>query len=305
MKVAVVVTTYNGSRFLREQLDSIRDQNFPVDEVLILDDKSTDGTPALVSDYIKANELRSWRLIENKEQLGWRVNFITGFDVTNCDIIFPCDQDDIWHLDKISSMVNIMSEHPEIDVLESNYKPFFLDNAERFDRSYKTDNTLTKIELSKHNIYNLRPGCSLCFRKSFFNTVYPVLWDKDMAHDEFLWKTAMLKGTLYIYNRITINYRRHANNATVRVPPSLTSRLEDIICCKKFFKACVEFDGFGLKARGLANKEFDFYSKREAFFSSPSIGKLFGMLPFLTYYKTFRNMIGDLAYYFNPSCLRP
>ena len=100
-RVSVVVTTYNGRKYIFEQLDSIRDQSRPADEVLILDDKSSDGTFEAVQEYIRKNHLWEWKIIANQTNIGWKRNFKKGFDLCGGDYVFPCDQDDVWHLDKI------------------------------------------------------------------------------------------------------------------------------------------------------------------------------------------------------------
>lgn len=96
-KVSVVMTTYNGQKYLREQMDSLREQTMPIDEVIIMDDCSTDHTPDLVSAYIKEYDLKGWNLVQNEQNQGWKKNFKSGFDLATGNYIFPCDQDDIWH----------------------------------------------------------------------------------------------------------------------------------------------------------------------------------------------------------------
>ena len=100
-RVSVVMTTYNGQKYLREQMDSLREQTMPIDEVIIMDDCSTDHTPDLVSAYIKEYNLKGWNLVQNEQNQGWKKNFKSGFDLATGDYIFPCDQDDIWHPDKV------------------------------------------------------------------------------------------------------------------------------------------------------------------------------------------------------------
>ena len=124
-RVSVVMTTYNGQKYLREQMDSLREQTMPIDEVIIMDDCSTDCTPDLVSSYIKEHDLKDWNLVQNEQNQGWKKNFKSGFDLATCDYIFPCDQDDIWHFDKVEKMVECMENNPKIELLAANYNTFF------------------------------------------------------------------------------------------------------------------------------------------------------------------------------------
>ena len=109
-RVSVVMTTYNGQKYLRDQMDSLREQTMPIDEVIIMDDCSTDDTPVLVSAYIAEHSLKGWKLVRNKQNQGWKKNFKSGFDLSTGDYIFPCDQDDIWRMDKIQKMVEVTVE---------------------------------------------------------------------------------------------------------------------------------------------------------------------------------------------------
>lgn len=71
-RVSVVMTTYNGQKYLREQMDSLRERTMPIDEVIIMDDCSTDCTPDLVSSYIKEHDLKDWNLVQNEQNQGWK-----------------------------------------------------------------------------------------------------------------------------------------------------------------------------------------------------------------------------------------
>ena len=61
----------------------------------------------MIEDYIKRYDIREWRVVVNKKNLGWEKNFTQGINAATGDIIFPCDQDDIWHLDKVKKMTSI------------------------------------------------------------------------------------------------------------------------------------------------------------------------------------------------------
>ena len=104
MKTSVVMTVYNGSRYLLEMLDSLRNQTRAIDEVLFFDDRSTDSSREIIQTYISEHKLSNWKLIINENNKGWEKNFTNGISAATGDIIFPCDQDDVWHLDKIEKI---------------------------------------------------------------------------------------------------------------------------------------------------------------------------------------------------------
>ena len=124
VKVSVVMTTYNGEKYLCQMLDSLRMQERKIDELLFFDDKSTDGTVCLIEDYIKRYDIKEWRVVVNKKNLGWEKNFTQGINAATGDIIFPCDQDDIWHLDKVKKMTQAFEDNDDILLLTSGYHDF-------------------------------------------------------------------------------------------------------------------------------------------------------------------------------------
>lgn len=227
--ISVVLTTYNGIKFLQEQLDSIRDQSLSPDEVIILDDCSTDGTPDLVRRYLEESHLTNWHFVQNGANQGWKRNFKKGFDIAQGDLIFPADQDDIWHLDKLERMATIMDDHPEIQVLVSNYH-IFVTGSDYSAGLYRfpmvNNGTLEQMTIWPRWHYNIRPGCTYCFRKSFYNEILP-LWNIEYAHDGNLWQMAGARHVLYRINEELIDYRRHGDNETSYVHFTRQFRIDD------------------------------------------------------------------------------
>ena len=105
--VSVALTTYNGSAYLREQLDSIYSQDYPLHEVFAVDDGSTDGTRAILEEYGARNGLL-WYLNESK--LGFIKNFERALSLCTGDYIALADQDDVWKAHKVSLLVREMDK---------------------------------------------------------------------------------------------------------------------------------------------------------------------------------------------------
>lgn len=84
--------------------------------------------------YIAKNELSDWKLYVNKANVGWKKNFRNAIEKSSGDLIFLCDQDDIWNKEKILDMYGIM-QNSEIECLVTNYTPFF-DEGIRTEESY-------------------------------------------------------------------------------------------------------------------------------------------------------------------------
>ena len=111
MKTSILMSVYNGKAFLSEQLDSIRNQSIQVDEVICIDDCSTDNSVEIIKRFIEIHKLNDrWKIIENTENKGWKKNFIDGIGYTSGDIVFFADQDDVWLPQKIEKYVKVFCD---------------------------------------------------------------------------------------------------------------------------------------------------------------------------------------------------
>lgn len=106
--ISVVMASYNGITYISEQLDTLRMQPLSPDEVIIADDKSSDGTYEFCKDYIEHYGLKNWSVYQNAHNIGPRKNFRAVLAKCTGEYIFTCDQDDIWKKEKIGSMVSVM-----------------------------------------------------------------------------------------------------------------------------------------------------------------------------------------------------
>lgn len=96
--VAVVMCTYNGEKYLRQQLDSILAQTYPIQELIVQDDCSTDTTLAILQEY--EAKVPFMKVIENTHNLGFNLNFKTACMRATSDLIAISDQDDVWMPEK-------------------------------------------------------------------------------------------------------------------------------------------------------------------------------------------------------------
>ena len=106
MKISVALTTYNGERFLREQLDSLYTQTLLPDEVIVCDDCSTDNTLKILEEYSIKYGLQYYR---NDSSLGVNANFFRAISLCHGDYICICDQDDVWMSHKIATLVSAIT----------------------------------------------------------------------------------------------------------------------------------------------------------------------------------------------------
>ncbi len=223
-RISVAMATYCGARFLTQQLDSLRNQTRPADEVIILDDRSSDNTAELVQNYISEYGLKNWKFAVNAENLGFIRNFQKALSETTGDIIFLCDQDDVWHPDKLEIMCRLLQEHPE--ALSVNGSFSFIDGEGRPISVPETPGTsnhgllyrtlmpevVTEVSLLELAKSNVSPGCTMAVRRQL-KECYLAQTDSTLPHDLELNLLAARDGKALFYNAPVIDYRVHGGNA--------------------------------------------------------------------------------------------
>ncbi|MFQ8704827.1 MAG: glycosyltransferase [Thomasclavelia sp.] len=237
MKISVVMAVYNGSMYLLKQLESINMQTKKIDEVIIVDDCSSDDSKKIVTSFIKEKHLDNWKLVENEVNLGYKKNFRKGLTLCTGDIIFFADQDDIWHLDKIEKMSDIMKKNQILTLASScnfiNQDDEIIDIEKRAGMSNNNllpicvEKKLTKIDLEIVIMNNFAQGCTMAFDKSvkqsFLNNsigLHPHDWEINLI--------GAINGSCYYLDEALIDYRIHDNNTI-----GLSSILEQDIMNEK------------------------------------------------------------------------
>jgi glycosyltransferase involved in cell wall biosynthesis len=116
MTISIAMATYNGERYIREQLDSFATQTLPPDEVVICDDCSRDNTLAVVEKFAQSAKFNI-RFARNERQLGFTRNFEKALSLCDGDLIFLSDQDDVWFPEKIEIVRNTFVSYPSVQVV--------------------------------------------------------------------------------------------------------------------------------------------------------------------------------------------
>lgn len=105
-KITIVIATYNGQEYIQEQLDSIANQTLQPNEVIISDDSSKDSTIQKLEEFMRTTELNI-TLLKNRTNVGYTKNFERALKKAKGNLIFLCDQDDVWLPEKIQTMVEL------------------------------------------------------------------------------------------------------------------------------------------------------------------------------------------------------
>ncbi len=224
MKTSLVIATYNGAKYVEQQLESIRIQTQVLDEVIIMDDCSTDETVELIEAYIARYQLNHWSLEVNQKNLGFQKNFHKAIKKAGNELIFLCDQDDIWMEHKVETMVQIMANNSEIQLLASSF--VLVDVNENQikveEKAGMANQNLLYMDVSENECINIpleqvyrnnfAQGCCMCIRNELA-AVYVDSDPKEIPHDWALVLLAASKGRCYFYNEPLMKYRIHDNNA--------------------------------------------------------------------------------------------
>lgn len=222
MKISVVIATYNGEEYIEEQLETIKNQTMIVDEVLIFDDRSQDETTSLITNFIEKYKLPNWNLIVNKVNKGYSRNFYEGICEASGDIIFCCDQDDIWDKRKIENMVTFFEKNSKIKVLSGNYI-YKVDNSlpSTVKFFYKSanminyfKNSVKSVSFSSKGVFSGGgPGWTLAIKKDYFEKISP-FYNLVFSHDGFFNTFSSIDGACYKYLGYTGQFRRYGGSTS-------------------------------------------------------------------------------------------
>lgn len=224
--VSVVISVYNGQKFIFEQLSSILNQSVQPDEVLIIDDCSCDESITICQQFIEKNELKNWKIIQNSSNLGWIKSFQNGALLAKGDYIFFCDQDDIWKTNKIEKTLSIFHLNKDALVVGSYETLLFPNSAKKNMSKQKMD----YIKITENDIWNYvhNPnGCTMAISRRFIDLTKQY-WIKDWAHDAQFWRLGFFLEGAYLIRESLIYHRITGVNVSRRKVHDKNERLAGI-----------------------------------------------------------------------------
>lgn len=221
MKLSVALCSYNGAKYIEEQIDSILNQTMPVYEIVVCDDGSTDDTMQIV-ECLQADSSVSIRIFKNQDKLGVGPNFQKAVDLCQGDIVLFSDQDDVWTPQKTTIIAEYFESHPDVnvvftdaDLIDGDGNPLQLTPSNlwgyHFAPKYKNwfDNGLQLDCFVSGNVH--ATGATMAFRKSFSNN-HPfesLANHGEVLHDFALALFAAEDNSLGYISQPLIKYRLH------------------------------------------------------------------------------------------------
>ncbi len=217
--ISVAMAAYNGERFIAEQLASILAQLRAGDEVIVVDDASTDRTLDVVASFQDSRV----RVLRNQRNAGVFSTFERALLATRGEFVFLSDQDDVWLPGKVVEFMARFERDPEvmlvlsdaqvIDVAGRVVAPSFMALRGGFRGSFVS--TLVR---------NRYLGCTMALRRALLSTVLPIPRDVPM-HDMWFGSLAALEARVDFIDRPLMQYRRHGTN----VSPSRHQRADQML----------------------------------------------------------------------------
>lgn len=212
--VAVLMATYNGEQYLKEQFDSLIEQTYKNFECYIHDDGSIDKTIDIISEYVKWYP-NLFIYIPGNSCGGSKNNFLFLLRQVQADYYMFCDQDDIWSYTKIQDSLNYMMNVNQAgpiciytDLKVVNEKLDILnDSFYAYTSLAPMKNTYKQLIMS-----NVCVGCSMLFNRALRDIAIDFYSDNIMMHDWQIALIASLLGQLRYFHRATVMYRQHARN---------------------------------------------------------------------------------------------
>jgi len=213
-RISVCMATYNGERYIEDQLRSILAQLTDTDEVVIVDDASTDKTRELVAATCDSRI----RLLANDNNSGVLASFEKALLNSSGDILFLSDQDDVWEPQKVATILEAFADNPEIMVIQSDSSLIDEDGQRLADSYYATRSRFT-TSLFGNLVHFRYQGCGMTILREIFLNIFPFPHGFDVLHDEWIGVRTTISGrkTLYL-NFPLFQYRRHSANASYTLP---------------------------------------------------------------------------------------
>ena len=218
-RVGVVIATYNGEKYILDQLKSIVNQTQKPDLIVISDGCSTDGTLKIAKNYLDNTNIK-YLLLKSDERLGVKENFEKGLIKCDTNYIFFSDQDDYWLQNKIKDTMEIIEkEHPIVVFTNATITDEFLKPYKKslWNKVGYKPNDKVKIynkcdfalqkELIKHNIMT---GMCMCIDSQIKDKIMPI--SDYSIHDIWIAHASNCIGKVISLNKEEVLYRQHTNN---------------------------------------------------------------------------------------------
>lgn len=326
--ISVILTTYNGTRYIIDQLESIRTQTMPVDEVLICDDVSTDDTVEVVRRYMNERALSGWSLIMNEKNKGPSENLLDHLKDLTGEIVFFADQDDVWEPRKVAQIVGRLNAGNDCMLVSSrgisiSASGEILDRQPEWSRRRQVGFRQHEAKETQFGLGDVMehtdvPLHSLAVKRAVVDKVIDFGWpsglNRSVGVDWYIEVVACLLGYCVVLDDELVRRRVHEDNyslAGLRKRSALTVSQRDRISSLRFARDAHAYLLSESRAqlldsgsRIILQRAVKFFDQRLVLFSEPTIRNVAYLAMFAPDYRaaygsiwySLRALVSDLAY---------
>ncbi|MBL4707507.1 MAG: glycosyltransferase family 2 protein [Flavobacteriales bacterium] len=213
--IQILLSTYNGSRFLREQLDSIVNQSYRNWQLLIRDDGSSDGTEAIIEEYCTKHANRI-KFVSGGKGGDASSSFISMLHFVDSPYIMFCDQDDVWVTEKVQNAFNAIQSLEKQNPLALHYTDMKIVNenmTELYPSFFEQQKLNPEWSATPYHSFtqSIAAGCTMIFTKALIHRLHPIKAPL-FQHDHWLTMHASYYGVIGYSLEKTVYYRQHQSN---------------------------------------------------------------------------------------------
>lgn len=254
--ISISLCTFNGARFLREQLDTLVNQDYDHKEIIAVDDASTDGTLAILNEY--ATKYPFIHIHQNEQNLGFRRSFEKAIRLSKGDFIALSDQDDLWMPEKLSDMRAQIGEHQLI----YHDSVFIKENGQSLNKKMSdVINMYSGDSFKPFLFFNSVSGHACMFKNSLVPYILPL--PASVYHDHWIAYVAANVGTIGYVPKTLVKYRQHEKTSTNILKLSKRKPIDHVSGKGKILSTLA---GFEAMSNFKFNKEPDFLHRLVQFY---------------------------------------
>ncbi|MDO4584308.1 MAG: glycosyltransferase [Planctomycetia bacterium] len=226
LSLSVAMCTYNGERFLQEQLDSLTRQERLPDELVVCDDGSTDKTWEILEKFAEHAPFPV-RLYRNEKNLGYNQNFEQCALKCSGDVIFFCDQDDIWYPEKIRLHMEIFEKDPEMGMVFSDSEAQGEKTSDSIQRVFGLPKNYRK-KLRKQDMlpfcrrYASWVGHCISYRTKYHPWLYPL--PEPASYDRWIFIALNILEKTFFLEKVLVVHRIHPQQVTAPQQSSVSQK---------------------------------------------------------------------------------
>ncbi|MCJ8497157.1 glycosyltransferase family 2 protein [Chryseobacterium salipaludis] len=228
-KISVALCTYNGSEYLDRQLNSILKQTFQPDEIIIVDDCSTDDTRDIIAKYERKYSIV--KSVFNDYNIGSNLSFRKAISYTSNNFIALCDQDDIWYDNKLEVQItSVMKlDDPFSKPLVAYHDLQLIDTVNQvIHNSFWQLHQFNAAKFSYQDLflYNIVTGCTCLINRRMKTELLKSNMTNIIMHDYLIALIAYSFGTVIYHDQPLMYYRSHSSSVTYKEKINFRERVQ-------------------------------------------------------------------------------